>query len=419
MRGLGVVLAAVLVPRDASGGVEDLRLLARDLTEVYYIGDLHGDAGCAKEWVEATGLVSLSESSAPVWTGSATAGLVFLGDYVDKGVESREVLELVRSLVGAFPDRVGAIMGNHDLFLYLDATLDGFDPVRPMGQSVQAYPYSFFHPEEFVRSPYTAKRDDDGDVLAALLRNLLHVYERRLTRRVVVPTDEAPDLRGKASLFEVAPEFQRDEAMARKVKGRLGEWQRDYARGLRDSGLVDFLRSRPLVALVGDALVVHGGLPSSLFDGADVVALVDEVATRPWANVSRAAMRFASAVTQDRSFHGEGGCDDLDLVLALTGASRVVVGHTPGDDVRERCGGKLLAADSSLSHADCLSLLGEWMAGKASWEDDKAVLGFFESEGAVIDEKLGEVRKESVKTTIADMLAGMSASDKEAILKSL
>merc|ERR1719380_502701 len=30
---------------------------------------------------------------------------------------------------------------------------------------------------------------------------------------------------------------------------------------------------------------------------------------------------------------------------------------------------QLKEADSSLSHADCLSLLGEWMAGKASWED--------------------------------------------------
>ena len=52
----------------------------------------------------------------------------------------------------------------------------------------------------------------------------------------------------------------------------------------------------------------------------------------------------------------------------------------------------LKEADSGLSHADCLSMLSAWIGGKASWEDDQAVLGFFEAEGAVIDEKLGEVR---------------------------
>ena len=80
---------------------------------------------------------------------------------------------------------------------------------------------------------------------------------------------------------------------------------------------------------------------------------------------------------------------------------------------------ELKAADASLSHADCLSMLATWMGDKASWDDDKAVLAFFESEGAVIDEKLGEVRKDSVKKTIADLLSNVSPDDKEAILKAL
>merc|ERR1719310_1731198 len=81
--------------------------------------------------------------------------------------------------------------------------------------------------------------------------------------------------------------------------------------------------------------------------------------------------------------------------------------------------GELKAADGSLSHGECLTMLSGWMAGKASWEDDKAVLAFFESEGAVIDEKLGEVKKDSVKKTIADLLSNVSPDDKEAILKAL
>merc|ERR1719463_206654 len=41
---------------------------------------------------------------------------------------------------------------------------------------------------------------------------------------------------------------------------------------------------------------------------------------------------------------------------------------------------ELKASDSELSHADCLTMLRDWIGGKASWEDDKGVLNFFESE---------------------------------------
>merc|ERR1719428_116078 len=80
---------------------------------------------------------------------------------------------------------------------------------------------------------------------------------------------------------------------------------------------------------------------------------------------------------------------------------------------------QLKEADSELSHGECLSMLAAWMGDKASWEDDKAVLAFFESEGAVIDEKLGEVRMESVKKTVSSLLESLSADDKATLLKSL
>ncbi|KAH8045055.1 calcineurin-like phosphoesterase [Aureococcus anophagefferens] len=57
-------------------------------------------------------------------------------------------------------------------------------------------------------------------------------------------------------------------------------------------------------------------------------------------------MRLAAEATQDRSFHREGGCAAAARAAA-TGAGAIVAGHTPGDDVRELCGGAVLAADSS------------------------------------------------------------------------
>jgi len=79
----------------------------------------------------------------------------------------------------------------------------------------------------------------------------------------------------------------------------------------------------------------------------------------------------------------------------------------------------LKEADETLSHADCLSMLAKWMEGKASWEDDKAVLEFFEGEGATIDEKVGAVRAESVKKTVSALLDTLSADEKSELLKAL
>ncbi|KAH8072053.1 calcineurin-like phosphoesterase [Aureococcus anophagefferens] len=138
-------------------------------------------------------------------------------------------------------------MGNHDLFLYLDATLDGSDPRRPMRMSVQAYPYSFFHPEEYAASPFTAKRDDDGEVLDALLESLLFVYETRATRKVLVPTPSRARPAGSVQPLRRRARF--GTTRSRPVAGRLDEWRVDYAAGLRDSGLVDFLRARPVAAI--------------------------------------------------------------------------------------------------------------------------------------------------------------------------
>ena len=64
-------------------------------------------------------------------------------------------------------------------------------------------------------------------------------------------------------------------------------------------------------------------------------------------------------------------------------------------------------------------MLSGWMGGAAEWEDDQAVLAFFESQGAVIDAMLGEVRKDSVKKTVSALLDSLPAGDKAELLKAL
>jgi predicted MPP superfamily phosphohydrolase len=78
-----------------------------NLREIWAIGDLHGDADCGRAWTERTGLVNLTTWE---WTGGPDSLLVFLGDYIDRGPQSKGVLELVKNLTQTFPKQVVGLL---------------------------------------------------------------------------------------------------------------------------------------------------------------------------------------------------------------------------------------------------------------------------------------------------------------------
>ena len=80
---------------------------------------------------------------------------------------------------------------------------------------------------------------------------------------------------------------------------------------------------------------------------------------------------------------------------------------------------QLKVADSTLSHADCLSMLTKWIGEKASWTDDKAVVAAFESNGPMLDKKLGEVRVEAVQKAVAALLATLPADVRKKVVGSM
>lgn len=68
----------------------------------FAIGDIHGDLDA---------LMELFARMPPLERGDT---LVFVGDYVDRGPKSAQVVELVRSLARKGPARVVALRGNHE-----------------------------------------------------------------------------------------------------------------------------------------------------------------------------------------------------------------------------------------------------------------------------------------------------------------
>jgi predicted MPP superfamily phosphohydrolase len=139
-----------------------------DLQRIAVIGDLHGDAFCARRWVEHLGLVNFttiasSESSSWEWIGDEHTLLVFMGDYIDRGPLSSETLWLVKNLTDRWPNRVVAILGNHELYMLEDRARDS------EGSKYLHYSMAAVHPGEFESSMYGAGGFTEEDTQVQVL----------------------------------------------------------------------------------------------------------------------------------------------------------------------------------------------------------------------------------------------------------
>ena len=75
-----------------------------------------------KQCANATRFIDFSE---PLQVdGGANEIIVFMGDYGDKVSTSSSVLSLMKELQETFPNKVITLLGNHDLLLLLDTTLE-------------------------------------------------------------------------------------------------------------------------------------------------------------------------------------------------------------------------------------------------------------------------------------------------------
>ncbi|CAK0837398.1 unnamed protein product [Prorocentrum cordatum] len=114
------------------------------------------------------------------------------------------------------------MLGNHDFYLFLDASLGSMGASHVMGSPVRDFAYAFTHPEEYLNwMPDHVRSDNEtAAALGALFQALAWVYGRRGEAQVMLtPTP------GKLDLFEAAPPFREDPGLAERTRARLREWQ--------------------------------------------------------------------------------------------------------------------------------------------------------------------------------------------------
>ena len=309
--------AQTMAESSAAAAPDDARQAASS-PHIFAIGDLHGDHAAFRAIVAAAGLVDADGT----WIGG-DAIMVQTGDVPDRGPDSLLILHDLMRLqdeADAAGGRVIALIGNHEA---MNATGD----LRYVSEGEYAA-YSDRRSENRRRSFYEAHQD---------------AIESAMRQREATLTEEQV----RQAWFEETPLGELELLEAWGPQGEIGRW----------------LAGNPAVALIGDALFVHGGISESYS-----ALPIAEINARTAAALA-ARDTTPEAIINDpagplwyRGYFLRGEQDDvaaippeqtapeIDRVLAAYGARRIVVGHTPSlEGIRILPDGRLIAIDTGIS----------------------------------------------------------------------
>jgi hypothetical protein len=306
----GALVAAMSLAAVAARAADD-PCRVPDAPRVVAVGDVHGSYDSLVTVLRFAGILDAKGK----WAGGK-AHLVQTGDLLDRGKDTRKVLDLLMRLEGEARKaggRVHALLGNHEVMNILGDL-------------------RYLNAEE-----YASFRTPDSEALRdAFLRSALE-RARDNARAAGQPFDDAA-FRSKF-LTEVPPGLvERTQALS--SQGRYGKW----------------LRQRPVVAKVNGVVFVHGGLtPEVAALGCEAInaqvrrELTDDVAKTKEAPLATLAagengpLWYRGLAKDDESMLAP----QVDQVLQSIGARAVVVGHSVTGDgrIRARFGGRVFGID--------------------------------------------------------------------------
>ena len=284
---------------------------------VVAVGDVHGDYAAFVAVLRSAGVIDQKER----WTGGKMH-LVQTGDVLDRGADSKKVMDLLMNLekqAAKAGGQVHALIGNHEAMNLLGDL-------------------RYTTPGEFA----AFRTSNSEDVRAAF-------WQQEVQSQPSPPNDAARkkwETEHPLGWFEHRMEFS--------PKGKYGKW----------------IRSHNAVVKINDAVYLHGGISPRY--ATMTVAQINDLVAAELLDVSK--IKDASPVTaEDGPLWYRGMAEDdnpaaaanLDQVLKTNGIKRVVIGHTPtAGAVIPRFDGKVILIDVGLSayygsHRACLVTEGE------------------------------------------------------------
>jgi hypothetical protein len=282
-----------------------------DAPRVIAVGDVHGSYDSLVGILRFTGLADAKDK----WAGGK-AHLVQTGDLLDRGKDSRKVLDLLMRLEGEARKaggRVHALLGNHEVMNMLGDL-----------RYVNAEEYKAWQEPESTR-----RRE--------------HAYEaslaqaRKDAKAAGQPFDEAAF---HAKFLQQVPLGYLERTEALSAQGRYGQW----------------LRERPVLAEVNGVAFVHGGLtPEVASLGCEAInAQVHRELTDDFAKTQQATQDTLAAGEKGPLWYRGLAKDDestlapqVDEVLKSLGVRAIVVGHSVTGDgrIQARFGGRVIGID--------------------------------------------------------------------------
>jgi hypothetical protein len=271
------------------------------------IGDVHGDYQRLLEVLRTAALIDAKNA----WIGGDTH-LVLVGDFVDRGDHSAQVLDLLMDLEPQARKAGGqlhALLGNHE-------AMDLYGDLR------------YVTKDDFAGFEQPKSKDLQDRQMRAALDDL--------ERQGTPPADENA---WRKQFLDQHPLGWAEHRMAFQPDGKYGKW----------------LRQRNAIIKINDAVFLHGGISPKY------AALTRaEINNKVRAELSDFTKLAKGIVTDEEGplwYRGmaqlpeddRGMAELLSRVLATQQARHIVIGHTPQVAVMPRFDGKVIAIDVGLS----------------------------------------------------------------------
>jgi hypothetical protein len=276
----------------------------KGVQRIVAIGDVHGDYDQFITVLRAAALIDGNNK----WAGGKTH-LVQTGDVLDRGPDSRKVMDLLMELEKQAKKAGGAVhslLGNHE-------AMNIYGDLR------------YVSPEEFAsyRSPKSEELRD----------KLYGITLDDLKNKGAPPPDEA--FRKKFDAEH--PLGWVEHRLAFAAKGTYGKW----------------LLQHKAIVKINDVIFLHGGISPKY-----ATTTIKEFNQKTKEELED-FNKLENGVAMDQEgplwYRGLAQGDEaglsahVDLVLKTQEASRIVIGHTPRPAVLSRFGGKVITIDVGLS----------------------------------------------------------------------